>query len=284
MLGYKESSRASMSDCASPILSIITPTLNSAKTIKDTLESANAAADALSRKGFAVEHLVIDGGSDDITDEIVAAHQSQVINDRRSSGYQCSFYRTKNAGAYAAMNEGLNISTGKYAHILNADDYILNPERYSTEVEKLASGDNLILLSSIIYFRRPSHRKEAEWRLSEMPSSSIEWKRDLLSGLHYPHPGFVARTDIYRDEQFDLRYKYSADYKLMQSLLLKEKCHDRIRICSEPLIAMAKGGLTGTWHGIVGGAGEIRAINRELGIDGSLLRRYAGKIAMRLMG
>lgn len=273
-----------MRDCTSPILSIITPTLNSAKTIKDTLESATAAADALSRRGFAIEHLVIDGGSQDNTHEIVAAHQSQAITIFRSSGYQCSFHRANNAGAYAAMNEGLNISTGRYAHILNADDYILNPEQYSMEVEKLASADDLILLSSIIYFRRPSHRKEAEWRVSEMPSSALEWKKALLNGLHYPHPGFVARTDIYRLQKFDLHYKYSADYKLMQSLLLKDSHHAHIRICSEPLIAMAKGGLTGTWRGIMGGAGEIRAINRELGIAGSLLRRYAGKITMRLMG
>lgn len=265
-------------------ISIITPTLNSANTIKDTLDSVIRAASILSRRALSVEHLIIDGGSDDNTEAIVKAHKSRASSYLKESVYRCHFLLAEQGGAYAAMNEALEICKGQYAHILNSDDLILDPDLYAKQIKNLTDSDGLMLLSSIVYFRRPSHKKKAAWPISGLPPGSPEWKAALLSGLHYPHPGFIARADIYRQEKFDLRYKHSADYKLMQSLLLRNENGCRIRLCSEPFIAMALGGLSGTWLGIIKGTGEIRAINRELGISGSLIRRYAGKIAMRLVG
>ncbi len=90
---------------AEPIkLSIVTPSLNSARTIRETLES-------VAHQDYPhVEHIVTDGGSTDGTLEILKAYPRL----RRVS--------EKDEGHYHAMNKGIQMATGDVVGILNADD------------------------------------------------------------------------------------------------------------------------------------------------------------------
>jgi glycosyltransferase involved in cell wall biosynthesis len=85
-------------------LSIITPTLNSIHTIRETLES-------VARHDHPdVEHIVLDGGSTDGTLDIVRQFpRIRLISE-------------KDEGHYHAMNKGIQMATGEAIAILNADD------------------------------------------------------------------------------------------------------------------------------------------------------------------
>ena len=87
-----------------PTLSIITPSFNSAGTIRATLDSV-AAQDYAK-----VEHIVVDGGSRDGTLEMLKRHKGLV------------WVSEKDEGHYHAMEKGIRRASGEIVAILNADD------------------------------------------------------------------------------------------------------------------------------------------------------------------
>ena len=87
-----------------PKISIITVTYNSAKTIKDTIESV------LSQTYKNIEHIVIDGNSTDGTQEIIRSYPKiKMISENDN-------------GIYDAMNKGIEFASGEVVGFLNSDD------------------------------------------------------------------------------------------------------------------------------------------------------------------
>jgi glycosyltransferase involved in cell wall biosynthesis len=84
--------------------SIITPSFNSAATIRETIESV------LKQNYANVEHIVVDGGSKDGTLEILGQYP------------HLQWISEKDEGHYHAMNKGIQRCTGDVVAILNADD------------------------------------------------------------------------------------------------------------------------------------------------------------------
>ncbi|MEB3360988.1 MAG: glycosyltransferase [Synechococcaceae cyanobacterium] len=254
-------------------MSIITPCRNAIGTIGDTLLSVLSARRVLQNDGLDLEHLLIDGGSTDGTAEVVARHVAR-------HGF-CSWMPDIIGGPYAAMNVGLRQARGCYAHVLNADDRLLDPHAFAAFLKAGHRSGASVLLASIGYFRRPDLRLRSLWRVDPLPANSAEWKRQLLRGLHYPHPGFIAATERYRQQSFDEAYSLSADYKLMQAILLTQSTEDLPMTCQQPLVAMAEGGVTGNWKAVLRGWHQLNAINQEMGIQTSCLRRYWRKLQQR---
>lgn len=258
---------------ATLLLTVITPCLNAAATIGDTLRTVAAASAALNEQGHRLEHWIIDGGSCDATAELVAAH-------RRAQPF-CHWLSGVGGGPYAAMNVGLQRARGRYSHVLNADDLILDPHLYGRTLIEAHRRDALVLLASIAYFRRPGRRLRHLWKVVPPPADHGRWQHELRRGLHYPHPGFVAETERYRQEGFDRRFSLSADYRLMQRLLLDPAVAGRVVVQPQVLVAMAEGGRSSGWRAIWQGRRQLAAINRELGIEASAWSRYAQKLVQR---
>lgn len=257
-----------------PLITVITPCLNAIEFISENLSSVLAAHQILEKAGWGLEHLVMEGGSLDGTAELVANHEAQ-------HSY-CSVTYNIKGGPYAAMNAGLGQASGSYTHVLNSDDLVLDPIAYANFAMEGHRKGATVLISSISYFRRPAKQIKSLWIVEPIPTSKAEWHEQLLHGLHYPHPGFIADTTIYRKEGFDERYSLSADYKLMQTILVKAARLESTSICREPLVAMAEGGATGNWRAILKGRKQLAAINQELGIKASSVKRYLGKLMQRM--
>lgn len=85
-------------------ISIVTPSFNSARTIRATLESV------ATQDYPEVEHIVVDGGS---TDRTVA-----ILNEFP----RLRFVTEKDEGHYHAMDKGTRMASGDVVAILNADD------------------------------------------------------------------------------------------------------------------------------------------------------------------
>jgi glycosyltransferase involved in cell wall biosynthesis len=85
-------------------ISIITPTFNSATTLKETLESV------ATQDHSDVEHLVVDGGSTDGTLEILQQFD------------RVDWISEPDEGHYHAMNKGIAKATGDVIGVLNSDD------------------------------------------------------------------------------------------------------------------------------------------------------------------
>jgi glycosyltransferase involved in cell wall biosynthesis len=257
-----------------PLITVITPCLNAIESISENLSSVLAAHQVLEKAGWGLEHLVVEGGSLDGTAELVANHAAQ----------HSYFSVTSNikGGPYAAMNAGLGQASGSYTHVLNSDDLVLDPIAYANFVMEGHRKGATVLISSIGYFRRPSKNLKSLWIAESIPAAEGEWQHQLLNGLHYPHPGFIADTTIYKKEGFDERYSLSADYKLMQRILVETATPESTVVCRQPLVAMAEGGATGNWRAILKGRQQLAAINQELGIKASSVTRYWLKVMQRM--
>ena len=257
-----------------PLITVITPCLNSIKSISDNLQSVIEARKELNAKGWDLEHIILEGGSYDGTAELVTAHTEK---------HQfCKLLSDIKGGPYPAMNVGLKHATGIYAHILNADDFIMQPISYA---DLILRGHNLctkVLICSIAYFKRPKTSITRLWLIKETLEDICHWQGNLRKGLHYPHPGFIAKTETYRDESFDETYTLSADYKLMQNILMKLNSTSEVLADNTPLVAMAEGGSTGSWSGRLNGIKQIASINKELGIDTNTYSRFLSKVSQLL--
>ena len=260
-----------------PLISIVTPCLNASPTILANLHSVAETARWLHAQEFSLEQWLIDGGSKDDTRKIVMTHLSSI--PKLDLGFYSLFFESAlDFGVYDGMNKGLSKAAGLYAHILNADDFIIDPKHYATEIVRAYSQSTQIILGSIYYFKRPGLKWSHQWNVSPISDGHSCWQKQLDKGLHYPHPGFICRTEDYKRVGFDIRYKIAADYKLMY-LLLRNCPNDSVIVVNEwPLVAMDVAGVSGKLGGIFRGMREIKAIQKELGIRGSLLKRYASKL------
>ncbi len=120
-----------------PLVSIITPVLNSASTLKLTL--ASVAAQTYPN----IEHIVVDGGSTDGTIDVLQGFRSTV---------PLRWVSEPDAGMYAAINKGLGLAQGEVLSYLNGDDLYLpwSVERAVSALVSsgadLAFGDLLVLV------------------------------------------------------------------------------------------------------------------------------------------
>ena len=101
------------------MISIITATYNSAKTLNDTIQSV------LRQTNKDFEYRIIDGGSTDETLDIVKSYETEF------SG-RLKWVSEKDEGIYDAMNKGIKMSSGDVIGILNSDDFYTDEDVLQT--------------------------------------------------------------------------------------------------------------------------------------------------------
>ena len=97
-------------------ISIITVTLNSASVIQRCLTSVRI------QKYKNIEHIIVDGKSDDETLTILESQRNNFA----------SLISESDDGIYDAMNKGIKITTGDIIGFLNSDDFYANNKVLST--------------------------------------------------------------------------------------------------------------------------------------------------------
>lgn len=95
------------------LVSIITVSYNSEKTIRDTIESV------LNQTYGNIEYIIVDGLSKDQTVEIAKSYEDKFLK----KGYSYRIVSEKDQGIYDAMNKGIRASKGELIGIINSDDW-----------------------------------------------------------------------------------------------------------------------------------------------------------------
>jgi len=200
-------------------ISIITVCFNSSQTISDCLKSV------ISQSHKNIEHIIIDGGSNDNTIDLVRQfpHVSRIISEPDN-------------GIYDAMNKGIKLATGDIVGILNSDDF------YASEgvLAKVSSGfensNAMALYGDLQYVDKVQTKKIIRhWKSGYFSSQKFFY------GWMPPHPAFFVRRELYEKYgSFDTGFKSSADYELMLRFLVK---HDVVTTyLPQVLVKMRTGG------------------------------------------
>lgn len=184
-----------------PLFSIITVTYNAAAVIAPTLVSVK-------RQTFSdYEYIVVDGSSHDYT-------LAQVRSAEISGTVIVS---EPDKGLYDAMNKGINLARGEYLIFLNAGDTFAGDDALSRLAAKARGGDYDILYGQTQLVDRCGRVLGGRHLAAPERLDASSFKQ----GMVVCHQAFVVRRAI--APQFDLRYRFSADYEWCIRCLQRSK-------------------------------------------------------------
>lgn len=183
-------------------ISIVTVCYNSERTIFDTLKTVK------NQSYKNIEHIIVDGMSDDETMTIVKSFISQY------SHISYKVVSEKDKGIYDAMNKGIALATGDVLGILNSDDLLSDNNVLSDIILQFEQKGVDSLYADIEFVNQEATRIIRKWESSAFKQGSFK------RGWHPPHPSFYVKKSIYdRYGGFNIDLNISADFELMLRFL-----------------------------------------------------------------
>tara|TARA_Y100001970_G_C14157689_1_gene816573 strand:- start:763 stop:1587 length:825 start_codon:yes stop_codon:yes gene_type:complete len=179
-----------------PLITIITAVLNNKKYLEECLLSLHK------QRYDNYEHIIIDGGSNDGTLDIIKQYEDKV-------DYWCS---SKDKGIYDAFNNGMKLARGEYIGFLNSDDtYENNALEYLIKYVKKYPEKDFIFGAvnkhwGTLYGYKP---RKIYWSWGFYSSHSTGF--------------FIKRKSAKKVGLYNLKYKYSSDYDYFFRMIVKKK-------------------------------------------------------------
>ena len=202
-------------------VSIITVCFNSGTTLRQTIESV------LSQTHNDIEHIIIDGDSNDESMSIVNEYRSRlgkVVSEPDN-------------GLYDAMNKGLGLATGEIIGILNSDDFFENDNVIESVVSMFSSDSALETVFGEVVFVNPDDLDSVVRHYSA--KNFKPWK--LRFGWMPPHPATFIKKSVYKKiGNYRMDFKIAADYELFIRLFLKHETS--YKFLDEVIVRMRTGG------------------------------------------
>jgi glycosyltransferase involved in cell wall biosynthesis len=196
-----------------PLITVITVVYNGEKYLEETINSV------LNQTYDNIEYIVIDGGSNDRTIEII-----QKYNDMMD--YWIS---EPDGGIYDAMNKGIKCATGKYIGIVNSDDLI-----YENAISNIVRAFTGKPEAKYTFGKVELARENGEiFGIAESsPEKNIGDFKNNIS-MAFPHMSMYIDISVYKTiGLFNLKYKLSADLdfslKLLENNILNVEVNEPI--------------------------------------------------------
>lgn len=176
--------------CERNRITVVTPVLNQAKYIEQTIDSV------LSQGIEDLDYIILDAGSTDGTVEIIRRYEKHL-----------AYWRShKDNGQSSAIHEGFTYTTGDLLCWINGDDYY-EPGALKRIVDHFASDGELDLCYGDYSILFPDGSKEAKLKIS------YDFEIALLFYLMIPQPSSVWTRRLYNSiGGLDTTLNYSFDY------------------------------------------------------------------------
>lgn len=180
-----------------PLISIVTVVYNAVSTIEYTIKSI------VSQTYSDLEYIIIDGGSDDGTLEIVMRYTDKIH----------LIISEKDDGIFDAMNKGLRFATGKYINFMNSGDSIANNKVIEDIFSFSAFNYDFVFGDTIV------NRKEKLFLKKAKPF----FKKRGINAMGICHQSMFIKTELAKKYFFDTDLKLSADYKMVYCIFQEVK-------------------------------------------------------------
>ncbi len=201
--------------------SILTCVHNARYVVQNCLKSTRG-------QSVQLEHIFIDGGSNDGTLDILKQHSSDGLK----------FISEPDQGPYDAMNKGIQMATGEIIGILNADDFYADDRVLESVAQVFEDPSVDSCYGDLEYVDRDDTEKVIRRWISG-PYDQKNWYRGWMP----PHPTFFVRRSVYEKYGlYRLDLGTAADYELMLRFLLKNGI--TTRYIPLVLVKMRTGGMS----------------------------------------
>lgn len=207
-------------------LSIVTPSYNQGKFIKDTFDSI------LNQDiNFELEYILVDAVSTDETPRIVA----EFIPKFKAKGIEFIYICEKDKGQSDAINKGWKISTGDLITYLNSDDYyepnvlqkVADYFENSSEVKWAYGGWNIVTKEKVVFLsaRPEKYDKNKLLNYCNIGQPSCFFRKDLLDefGMLDEKLHFAMDYDLW------LRFVSKYDAGIIDGILSNMRYHDEAK-------------------------------------------------------
>lgn len=234
-----------------PLISIITVSYNSEKTIERTLRSV------ASQTYAPVEHIVIDGASTDATRDIIERNRQGLAH----------FESTPDRGMYDAINKGLRLARGEIIGLMHSDDLFAHDAVLAEIAAQFADTEVDGIYGDAVFFSPTASHKTVRWYSSaNFSPARLAW------GWMPAHPTLYLRKQVYAElGEFKTDYAIAADYDFVCRLFLRK--HFRMLYVPKVLVKMQSGGIsTRGWKTKIQLNREVVRACRENGISTNLLK------------
>ena len=180
------------------LISVITVTYNSEKTILDCIDSVSL------QTYENIEHIIIDGKSSDNTIKKIKS----ITNSRIKK-----IISEKDNGIYHAMNKGLEIANGDIVGFLNSDDKFYSKFVVEKIIKSFEKNKQIMCCYGNLKYLRDK-KTIRTWR-------SKKFKKGLFEKSWTPaHPTFYCKTSVYKKiGHYKTNYKIAADVEFMLRVL-----------------------------------------------------------------
>lgn len=194
---------------SSPMISVVMPTFNGEKFIKEAIESI------LNQTFNDFEFIIVNDGSIDNTEKII-----QSFSDKRIVYVK----KEQNSGISDTLNLGISLAKGKYIARMDDDDISI-PNRFERQLEVFASDLKIIVCGSLSYIKNST-------RVSSLPEHHDDIKLNLLFNNCMLHPSVMILKEVLLETKYDLNFVPSEDYELWCRLIWKGEFYN----IQEPLM------------------------------------------------
>lgn len=195
-----------------PLISIITVVYNGGKSLEKAILSV---ADQSYPN---IEYIVVDGGSDDGSCDIIRKHEKLIRK----------WVSEKDHGIADAMNKGIKMATGDLIGFLNADDWL-----ESDAMEKIAGGyeENTVIYGDVRFWDKSIQTKTTK-------SNHLR----LRHGMTIAHPAAYVPLSIYQKYGvFNTDFRVAFDYDFILRVYMAGVPFKNIHAT---LVNMSLGGLS----------------------------------------
>jgi len=176
-----------------PLVSVITPSYNQAKFLRQTIESV------ISQAYDPLEYIIIDGNSTDGSLGIIKEYEAHLAY----------WESVPDKGQTDAINKGFARAKGKYLAWLNSDD-IYQPGAVAEAVEFLENHPDVGLVYGDCSFIDANGRK-----IGDFPAAQTDYGRLRRGYVHIPQQSAFFRADLWQKVgPLDPSFYFAMDYDL----------------------------------------------------------------------